>query len=61
MPIYSITETKPALQRWEFTVMAENEEEALRMVKDGEVDPEDYFVDEEPFESSDYHVEEDHR
>lgn len=58
MPIYNITETKPALQRWEFTVMAENEEEALRMVKDGEVDPEDYFVDEEPFESSDYYVEE---
>lgn len=56
MPVYNITETKPALQRWEFTVEAENEEEALRMVKDGEVDPEDYIVDDEPFESSEYDV-----
>ena len=58
MPVYNITETKPAILRWEFTVMAENEEEALRMVKDGEVDPDEFLTDEEPFESSDYHVEE---
>lgn len=58
MPVYSITETKPAILRWEFTVFAENEEEALRMVMDGKVDPESYFTDEDPFESSDYNVEE---
>lgn len=58
MPVYNITETKPAILRWEFTVQAENEEEALRMVKDGEVDPEDFYTDDDPFESSDYSVEE---
>lgn len=58
MPTYSIRETKPAILRWEFTVYAENEEEALRMVKDGEVDPEDYSTDEDPFESSEYEIEE---
>ena len=58
MPVYNITETKPAILRWEFTVMAENEEEALRMVMNGEVDPDEFLTDEEPFESSDYNVEE---
>lgn len=58
MPKYNITETKPAILRWEFTVEAENEEEALRMVMDGEVDADEFLTDEEPFESSNYNVEE---
>lgn len=58
MPVYNITETKHAIMRWEFTVVAEDEDEALRMVQNGKVDPESYFVDEDPFESSDYEVEE---
>lgn len=57
MPKFKITETKPAILRWEFTVEAENEEEALRMVMDGEVDVAEFVTDEEPFESSHYNVE----
>jgi hypothetical protein len=56
MPIYYITETKSALQKWSFEVLAETQEEALRMVQDGEIDPTDYEVDEDPFEGSYYSV-----
>jgi hypothetical protein len=56
MPIYNITETKSAIQKWSFAVLAETEEEALRMVQDGEVEPVDYIVDEDPFEGSEYSV-----
>ena len=56
MPIYNITETKSAIQKWSFAVYAENQDEALRMVQDGEVDPVDYIVDEDPFEGSYYSV-----
>jgi hypothetical protein len=56
MPVYHITETKPAIQRWEFTVTADSEEEALHKVMDGQVDPIDYVTDEDPFEGSHYSV-----
>ena len=56
MPIYNITEIKPATQRWEFVVEAENEEEALRMVMDGEVDPIEHDW-EETLDPSEYEVE----
>jgi hypothetical protein len=56
MPIYNITETKSAIQKWSFVVEAENQDEALRMVQDGEVDCDDYIVDEDPFEGSYYSV-----
>lgn len=59
MRIYYITETKPAILRWEFSVVAENEEEALMKVMKGEVDPEDHFTDEDPFEGSYYSVDSD--
>lgn len=58
MPVYYITETKPAILRWEFVVTAETEEEALHKVMDGQVDPTEHFTDEDPFESSEYSVEE---
>jgi hypothetical protein len=45
MKKYTIIETRPALCTWTFEVEAETEEEALRMVEDGEVDPDDYDVD----------------
>ena len=56
MPIYHITETKPAIQHWEFTVEAENEDEALHKVMNGEVDAEDFITDEDPFEGSEYSI-----
>jgi hypothetical protein len=56
MPIYNITETKSAIQKWSFAVLAETQDEALRMVQDGEIEPVDYIVDEDPFEGSYYSV-----
>lgn len=56
MPIYSITETKPAILRWEFEVLADNEEVALQQVMDGKIDPVAHFTDEDPFEGSYYSV-----
>lgn len=56
MPIYYITETKPAILRWEYEVLAENEAEALRMIQDGEVSHTDFFTDEDPFEGFMYSV-----
>ena len=56
MPIYNISETKSAIQRWSYVVLAETQEEALRMVQDGVVDHEYYVVDEDPFEGSYYSV-----
>ena len=58
MPIYNITQTKPATLRWEYTVYAATEEEALRMIQDGEVEHEDYCIDEDHFGELDYEVEE---
>lgn len=58
MPIYNITETKPATLRWEFTVEAASEEEALHMVQNGDIFPDECFTDENPFDDSEYEVEE---
>jgi hypothetical protein len=56
MPIYHISETKSAIQRWSYVVLAETQEEALRRVQDGEVQHDYYDVDEDPFEGSYYSV-----
>ena len=56
MTKYYITETRPATMRWMFEVVAESEEEALRMVVDGEVDSVDFVTDENPCEGSEYSV-----
>lgn len=56
MPIYFISETKSATQKWTFEVLAETQDEALRMVQDGEVDPDSYEVEDDPFEGSYYSV-----
>lgn len=58
MPIYNITETKPATMYWEFTVIAESEEEALRMVQDGEVESDNYYTQEDAIGDSEYTIEE---
>lgn len=57
MPVYNITERKPAVLYWEFEVYAENKEEALRMVMDGEVDPINHDQ-EETLDLSEYDIEE---
>lgn len=56
MKKYTIIETRPALQVCTFEVEANSEEEALQMVENGEVDPEDCEVDSTYFGSSEYIV-----
>ena len=49
---YFISETRRCYQVWEYTVEATSPEEALRMVKDGEVDHDFYEIqDDESFDS----------
>jgi hypothetical protein len=56
MPIYYITETKPAILKWEFRVEANSQDEALQKVMDGEVEAENVDTEEDPFEGSEYSV-----
>lgn len=54
MKKYTIIETRPALQIWTFEVIADSEEAALALVENGEVDPEDYEVDNAYSSDSEY-------
>ncbi len=57
MEKFSILESKPSIQVWRYEVEAENEEQALEMIREGLVDSDDYWVDDDPFESFEYEVE----
>ncbi len=57
MKKFSILESKPSIQLWRYEVEAENEEQALEMIREGLVDSEDYWVDDDPFEPFEYEVE----
>ncbi len=59
MPIFKIVESRPITNYWHWTVEAENEEEALQKVMDGEAGEADEFyqIDEQSEESS-YDIEE---
>jgi hypothetical protein len=57
MKKFSILESKPSIQFWRYEVEAESEEQALEMIREGLVDSEDYWVDDDPFESFEYEVE----
>lgn len=39
--IYTIVESQPAMQYWYYVVEAESEEEAISLVENGYVDPDD--------------------
>jgi hypothetical protein len=59
MPIFKIIESRPITNYWHWTVEAENEEEALQKVMDGEVGEADQYYQEEELDTeSDYDVEE---
>ena len=45
MKKYTIIQTAPATQIWTFEVVANSEEEAIKMVEDGDVECCDYEVD----------------
>ena len=57
MKKFSILESKSCIQVWQYEVEAESEEQALEMIREGLVDNEDYWVDDNPFESFEYEVE----
>ena len=54
---YHITETKRCYQIWEYTVEATSQEEALRLVMDGDVESDYTEVQEDPLSESEYEFE----
>jgi hypothetical protein len=59
MPIFKIIESRPITNYWHWTVEAEDEEEALQKVMDGEVGEADQYYQEEEWDAeSNYDVEE---
>jgi len=57
MKKFSILESKASIQCWTYEVEAESEEQALEMIREGLVDHNEYWVDDDPFESFEYEVE----
>ena len=57
MKKFSILESKHAIQCWRYEVEAESQEEAIEKIRNGEVNSDDYWVDDDPFESFEYEVE----
>ena len=57
MKRFKILETKHAIQTWYYEVEAESEEQAIEKIMEGQVDHQDYWVDDDPFESFEYEVE----
>ena len=57
MKKFSILESNHAIQCWRYEVEAESQEEAIEKIRNGEVDSDDYWVDDDPFESFEYEVE----
>lgn len=45
MKKYTIIQTAPAVQTWTFEIVANSEEEAIKMVEDGDAECCDYEVD----------------
>ena len=48
MKIYHITETRPAVQVFYYSVEAESEEQALKMVENKDIEPQDFETVDEP-------------
>ena len=57
MKKFTIIESKPAIQVWRYEVEAESQEEAVEKIMNGEVDSDDYWCDDDPFEGFEYEVE----
>ena len=58
MKTFKIYETKPATQTWIYEVEAENEEQAIEMIENGDVEAIDFGYDCELSEDSDFEIEE---
>lgn len=57
MKKFTIIESKPCIQVWSYEVEAESAEQAVEKIREGLVDHDDYWVDEDPFERFEYEVE----
>ncbi len=53
---FTITQTLPSVQIWVFEVEADTAEAALQMVQDGDVDPADYWVQDDDINYSEFKV-----
>lgn len=61
MKLFRIKESKPVTQVWYYTVKAETEKEAIEKIQDGEVEADDYELEDnwyDPYENGDYECEE---
>ena len=56
MKEYRIIESRPATYYWEYIVTANNEEEALHKVLDGNIEASETWVEEDEGEDSDYEI-----
>lgn len=56
MKKFTIIESKPAITSWRYEVEAESQEEAIEKIRNGEVESDDYWCDDDPFESFQYEV-----
>ena len=57
MKKFTIIESKPGIEVWSYKVEAENQEQAIEKIREGLVDHDDYWVDDDPFERFEYEVE----
>lgn len=62
MKTFKVKETKPALHVWYYTVQAETEQQAIEMVQDGDIEADEYELEDvwyDPQQDGDFEVEED--
>ena len=53
---YRIIESRPATYYWEYTVEANNENEALKKILTGDIEPNEAWCEESDDEDSDYEI-----
>lgn len=57
--LFRIRETRPAVQVWEYEVMAESKEQALETVMNGDAEVMNYEIEDawcDPFEDANYDI-----
>lgn len=47
MKTFKVVQTKPALYTWKYTVHAESSDEAVDAVENGEVEHDEFYIDDE--------------
>ena len=57
MKKFTIIESNHAIQCWSYKVEAESQEQAIEKIREGLVDHDDYWINDDPFERFEYEVE----